>query len=251
MIKRAVGVILRSLGLIILSACIFAVAAGITSTFIPIDYVTQSQLMVNTYDNETEKVLDEYMIANELAKTFTYIAQTNPVLNLVNEKLGTDYSMSVFESKAITVKNASGIITITVTHKDPVQAKLIADAMAEALVRYVQESIFPGQNLIRVINNAYEPQKPGIMYYLLNAVKGGVGGGALATIIILALDIIRSPIKSESEVKTLLNLNTLGKIKHRKNFSFLDARIYKSEDFNFLRVNLRNNTDPEKIRFLP
>ena len=134
------AVIRRWWWLIIGLALLAAIIAYIVTSIMPPVYESSAMLLVNPSKNSTASQYNDLMAGTQLALTYSQMLTDRPVLETVISDLGLKQSADAL-AKQITaepVRN-SQIIKLTVTDSNPGQAALIANTLAQAFTRRVEE----------------------------------------------------------------------------------------------------------------
>jgi capsular exopolysaccharide synthesis family protein len=116
------------------------VLAVIVISLLPPSYQSSALLLVNPSKNSTTNQYNDLIAGTQLALTYSQMLKDRPVLETVVTELGLKQSADDLADQisAEPVRN-SQIIKLTVTDKKPERAALIANSLAEAFTKRVEE----------------------------------------------------------------------------------------------------------------
>lgn len=154
-------------------------------------------------------------ICSQLTSDFGILAKSRPVIEEVNKNLKLDYSYEQLASMVqATNQSDTRILRFTVTDTDPIEAKKIANELANVAaerVAYVMSSDKP-----KIVEEAAVPKSPSSPNTKKNAsVVALVFAFAAAAIIVLRY-LLNDTIQNEDDVKKYLGLHMLAAIPTEK-----------------------------------
>lgn len=154
-------------------------------------------------------------MGSQLTSDFGILAKSRPVIEEVNKNLKLDYSYEQLASMVqATNQSDTRILRFTVTDTDPVEAKKIANEIANVTaerVAYVMSSDKP-----KIVEEAVVPKSPSSPNTKKNAsVVALVFAFAAAAIIVLRY-LLNDTIQNEDDVKKYLELHMLAAIPTEK-----------------------------------
>jgi capsular exopolysaccharide synthesis family protein len=117
-----------------------AVVAYIITSILPPVYESSAMLLVNPSKNSSTNQYNDLMAGTQLALTYSQMLTDRPVLETVISDLGLKESAGIL-TKQITAEplRNSQIIKLTVSDSNPERAALIANTLAQAFTRRVEE----------------------------------------------------------------------------------------------------------------
>ena len=164
---------------------------------------------------KTRSVTSLAEMGSQLTSDFGILAKSRPVIEEVNKNLKLDYSYEQLASMVqATNQSDTRILRFTVTDTDPIEAKKIANELANVAaerVAYVMSSDKP-----KIVEEAAVPKSPSSPNTKKNAsVVALVFAFAAAAIIVLRY-LLNDTIQNEDDVKKYLGLHMLAAIPTEK-----------------------------------
>lgn len=204
-------VLMRKIWVIIASVVVGAVLVGcVTKFFVTPQYQATSMIYILGKTTSISSAMD-LQLSRQLTVDFEILAKSRPVIENVIDELGLDEKYEEF-IEPIVVENPqdSSILKVIVENPDPVLAKDIANALADATAEQVANVMVTDKpSKVEEAVVAEHPVSPNV---LKNSVLGGLAGAVLSIAIILVLFLLDDTIKTEEDVKKYLGLNTLAAI---------------------------------------
>lgn len=146
--------------------------------------------------------------ASQMADTFPYILESELLTDLVKQDLGVDYINGSITASAI---ENSNLFSLSVISRSPEDAKAILDSVIENYPDVSQYVI--GATKLNMIEAPELPDAPYNSNNYKSEVKKGIFVGAAAGMLLLGLyAITRRTVRSEREIKEVLNTYCLGSI---------------------------------------
>ena len=194
---------------IILAAVLGAIVAGvITFQFMEPTYTATSKLYVlNSKDSALS--LSDLQIGTQLASDYIEVFSNWHVHEMVNQRMGTDYSYTQL-GKMVKVTNPSDtrILYIEVETGSPEEAKLMADTYALVAQEFIAAKM--ETEMPNVFEEALQPTKPSSPHKTRNIVLGFMLGALLAGGIITVQFISDDRIRTSENLEKHLGMATLG-----------------------------------------
>lgn len=194
---------------IILAAIVGAIIAGVfTFQFMTPTYTATSKLYVlNSKDSALS--LSDLQIGTQLASDYIEVFSNWHVHEMVNQRMGTDYTYSQLNNM-VSVSNPTGtrILYIKVTAGSPEEAKTMADtyaAVAQEFIAAKMETEMPN-----VFEEALQPSAPSSPNKTRNVILGFMLGALLACGIIVVQFITDDRIRTSESLEKHLGMATLG-----------------------------------------
>ena len=200
--------LLENIHWILLAAllCCAAVGLWVKTTETPI-YQTTSKLYIA--GSETTISLSDIQLGSSLAKDYQEVFKIWHVHEMVDERLGLNYSYSKL-SGMISVSNPDGshLLYINARSSDPEEAKLLADTYAEVVQEFIADKMeLRKPHLLEVAQLPTRPISPDIKMSML---KGFLAGGFLAAAVTVFLLLIDDKIRTSDDIEKATGLATLG-----------------------------------------
>lgn len=157
-------------------------AAVITFGFLTPRYMATSKLYVMNADKAALSLSDLQM-STYLISDYQEVFKNWHVHEMVLQKLNLPYTYEeLADMLQVTNPSNTRILYITVTSTEPLEAKLLADAYAEAAQAFIASNMTSG--MLNVFQTALLPERPSSPGYAFNVALGLLGGFALACAII-------------------------------------------------------------------
>lgn len=201
--------LLEKAKLIILAAVVGAIIAGvITFQFMTPTYTATSKLYVlNSKDSALS--LSDLQIGTQLAADYIEVFSNWHVHEMVNQRMGTDYSYTQL-GKMVRVTNPSftRILYIEVETGSPEEAKTMADTYALVAQEFIAAKM--ETEMPNVFEEALTPTRPSSPHKTRNIILGFMLG-AVAAIGILTVQFISDDrIRTSENLEKHLHMATLG-----------------------------------------
>ena len=193
---------------ILLTAIICAVVAGIFVK-LAVKPIYQATSKIYIAGSETTISLSDIQLGSSLAVDYQEAFKIWHVHEMVDEKLGLDYSYSKLAGMiSVSSPNGSHVLYINIQSPDPQEAKLLADTYAEV----VQEFIAEKMELRRpqVLEIAQTPTRPISPNIRSSVVKAFAFGALVAAVTIVLLFLLDDKIRTSDDIEKTTGLATLG-----------------------------------------
>lgn len=210
----------RSLTIACVTAVFGILAFAYSRFFISPQYTASCTLFVLNRNSENSLTSSDISASNALLKDYEILTGTHTVIDQVIANLGLQYdeskpdkaSYSFSELKkeiSVSVPRDSRMLVVSVTDRNPNNAKKLADAVSDVLVKQIVEHMRTEASIIDYAVVPASPSSP-------NVKKNTVIGAAIGFILICAFFIIRfltdDTIKTETDVDKYLRVPVLGMI---------------------------------------
>lgn len=178
-------------------------------TRIPLYNSDTSVILVSNNTNQSNATYNELQVNKNLVSTYSEIIKSRKVLEPVIENLFLDYSYNTLKSNvSVAAIGDTQLIKISVSDKDPYQAKTIADEISEVFISEVK-SIYKLDN-VKVVDRAVQATKP----YNINYIKDNLIFIAIGLVIsggvIFLIYYFDTTIKTSEEIESKLGLTVIG-----------------------------------------
>ncbi len=205
-------VIMTRIWVILLSGILTGIIAlVITQTLITPMYTSSVKLYVISRQSDQTTTLSDIQSSTQLVKDYKVLVTSLPVVDQVITDLGLNIDNNDLINKIeCTIETDSRVLAITVTDADPVQAKHIADDLADVFSsRITQIMKIDSVNVIEYGSVAESPASPNVKK---NVAIGLLIGILLSTSIIIIKFIADDTIKTSEDVERYLGISTLSLI---------------------------------------
>lgn len=201
----------RKAWLIILCLVAGAVIAGAATKFLMVPQYTSSSMIYILTKTTSVTSLADIQMGTQLTVDFETLATSRPVVEAVIDELNLDTTYDQLVH-TITIENPADtrILKISVENPDPVMAKDIADAMADATADRVAEVMSTDKP--NVVEDAVVAKHPSSPNFMKNVALGGLLAAMAAVAIIIVMLLLDDTIKTEEDVRKYLDMNTLAVI---------------------------------------
>jgi capsular polysaccharide biosynthesis protein len=199
--------------IIFLSTCVCALAAAlITITLMTPKYQSTASLYVmNRQNAEGAATSSDISAATSLTNDFKAMITSNTVMEQTIAQLGLEMKTAEL-AKTISVTNPTNtrVLEITVTSKDPYQAKKIVDAVADISAERIVDIM--GLEKVNVYEKGEVPTNPSSPSVKKNLLLGAALGFFLSCVVILAIFFLDDTVKTEEDVEKYLGKSVLAMI---------------------------------------
>lgn len=225
-LSKIVRALAKRLTLLVLAFLIGAGAAfGYTVTKVAPTYRASATVFINSGTSAigtTTASASQLSLSSALASRYISILTSRKVVNAVIEKANLPYSYA-YVASMISAKdiNSTGILSITVTNTDPIQAEIIANTIVDVLPEAFSD-IIEGTS-VSVVDYAVIPTSKSGPNILGNTMKGGILLCALAAAIVVILTLLDDTVKTVDDLTSSFNLPILAMIPDQTSKSKGDA----------------------------
>lgn len=175
-------------------------------------YRSTSELIVNTGGDRNYITNHDIQTSINLMNTYRDIITRPIILDEASNKIPYDYTgLDLRGMTSVNTIGSSQILSISVTHPDPLVAQTIGQTITDVFDENIGE-IMGLSNNVTILTPSTEPLRPINGNLPRNATVGLVGGVAIATFIVLLIHFLDATIKSEADVKQIMEANVLGTI---------------------------------------
>lgn len=195
--------------LIAIAAVLAAVISFAVSEFMMIpEYESTSELYVLTKSTSFTS-LSDIQTSTSLTNDYIVVIKGRPVLEQVINNLGLDETYkSLRERVSVNNPSNSRLLDITVRDKDPIQAKRIADEIADVGSAFISQKLV--QDPPEIVQYGYSDGAPVTPNVKKNTVIGGMVGAMLAIAIIAIAYLFNDSIMGAEDIEKKLGMNVLG-----------------------------------------
>jgi len=206
-----IGALRKKVWIVILSLALSLIISSIVSFFIiKPEYQAFCTLIIGSPKGYQETIeYDDVLLNQKLVSTYREIAKSRTVSREVIKKLGLNISYESFREKINIIQvEDTGIIKIESRFQNPKTAAKLADAVAEAFMKYMAV-IMKVENM-QIIDKAEIPQnrlKPVPALYISAA---AVLGLMLGLMIVFLAEYLDNTIKTSDDITKHLGLPVIG-----------------------------------------
>lgn len=210
---REVITILRKRFVVIAAIPVIALATAAVMVFFIVQpvYEASTTLLVGKTPGEQQIIYQDILANRQIVKTYREIARSAKVMDQVITWLDLDTTADELRRAVdVRLRGDTEIIEIVVEHADPVQAKVIANATADAFKRSVI-SIMQVDNVVtideaRVPTDPVKPRKMQVM--VVSAFLGALTGLGIAFL----AEYMDNTVENPDELEELFDVPVLGVI---------------------------------------
>ena len=210
-LRELMHVLKKRILIILLSAVIFAGAAGIYIFFVatPV-YESTASLYILTQSTSITSLADIQM-GSSLAVDYVELIKSRPVVSQVRKNLNLDLSNAALLNM-LTLENPADtrIIRITVRGSDKAQNTAIANEFASIAKRQISSIMKTDEPT--TVENAVDPKSPIAPDKQKNIMMGFLLGALLSAGVVIAMHLLNDSIRNREDVERYLGLNTLAEI---------------------------------------
>ena len=219
--------LLENIHWILLSAALCAALAAIyvRGCVTPI-YQATSKIYIA--GSETTISLSDIQLGSSLATDYQEAFKIWHVHEMVDEKLGLDYSYSRL-SDMVSVYSPTGshILYINIQSPNPEEAKLLADTYATVVQDFIANKMeLRRPQLIQVAQLPTRPISPNIRSTIMTAL---LAGGFVAAAVVILLYLLDDRIRTSDDIEKATGLATLGQLMKQTPESIKDAASHISD----------------------
>ncbi len=201
--------------IIILAAFAGAILAYLLTTLLltPTYDSTTKIYVLNKQDESNQTITySDLQSSTQLTKDYMELVTTRPVLEKVISTLELEDTTYQALKNKISVSTATDgrIIYITVSDKNPKQAKSIADAVRDAVSDQIMQVM--AVESVNVVEEANLPDHAARPNKTRNVIMGGFLGFIIALFTVAVMTVMDDRAKSEEDIERYLGLSVLGTI---------------------------------------
>ena len=209
---KEIFLLLRAkLAVIIATALIGAMAAGIFSFFIvePM-YSSTSKVYILTQSTSITSLAD-IQVGTSLTSDYMELIKSRPVVEKVIKNLDLDMEYEqLLEELTVETPADTRILKITIKDHDPRMAMVIADEFASVSRKQISKIMKTDEPSI--VEKAHLADQPVSPNKKMNILIGFLLGAFLSMLVIIVLHLMDDTIKTQDDVEKYLKLNTLAVI---------------------------------------
>lgn len=199
----------KKIAVILATALVFAVIAGVYSFFIaePV-YESTSKLYIQAQDSSTT-TLSELQVGSTLAYDCVEMIQSRSIVQEVIDRMALNMSVKDLQRMLkVTNPEETRIINITVSGTVPQQTAEISGEFAE--ISSIRISEVMKTNKPQIWEKAAVPENPVKPEKAKNVILGFFTGLILSVMLVIALYLMNDTLKSQDEVERCLDLTVLA-----------------------------------------
>ena len=220
-----------------------------------------SQLLAPTYRasatvlvNETQVpgtiAYNDILTSERLTKTYRELIKKRPVMEAVIAELSLPFEPEELAGMIdVEVVRDTQLLRVSAESSDAIEARLIADATANAFIGENAENQISRSGSVSVVEAATTPNSPVRPNVPMNTVMGALAGLLLAGCLAILLEYLDDTVKSPEDVEAAAGLSTLGGVarfhRPRSPEAALVADRHRhpvAEAYRMLRTNVQFST---------
>ncbi len=218
-LDRIFGVFKRNFIKMLLVGVIFGlISFTYFNFFVPKSYTTRVKLYVETSglaNNNAYTAMSNYNYAAALVNTYIQMLSTNNFYSKLSENIDGKYSSGEL-SRIVTFKsedndNQTEVFSAIITGKSPMEAKVIADSVADTAPGVIS-SLKNDDTELKIVDNATIPSQPSSPQVFKNTVFAFAAGFILMLIYAFVKDALDNKIKFSSELTEINNVPILSAV---------------------------------------
>lgn len=222
-------------------------AYGISQLMTPI-YRASAILLVNQTQTPGVIAYNDILTSERLTMTYRELITRRPVLQDVVEDLDLPMSAGGLASLIdVGVVSDTQLLRLSVEHPDPEQARLLANATAEAFIDTEGHSELTQPGSVSIVEPAVTPGVPVRPRTTLNSLMGAFAALLLAGAVALVYEYLDETVKTPEDVETAAGLPTLaGVARFPRSRTDADGlvmapphRTAAAEGYRMLRTNIQ------------
>lgn len=202
--------VLRRIWVVILAACVLAAGAYIyTKSFVTPMYKTYVSFCVNNGSTSQSVTANDLATSQRLVLTYVEGLHSNTVLEAVSKELDGSISASAIAGMmSADTGSETEIFRVYISHKDPVTAAKVANAIAEVapgqIAKFIKGSSAEVVDWAKIPTSPYSPSAS------KDAILGGLIGAVLAAAVLCLIEVLDVRIKGEEDLAAISNIPVLG-----------------------------------------
>ena len=208
----------KKISIILIVAIFIVIGVIYTFGFVEPEYqsVTSLLLATNSSSNSqtpsTSITTSDVTLNSNLVETYSVLVGSHSVLRTVLSNLAIDQSLeeSIKKNVAVTAKDGTEVINITVTNDDPVMAQKIANEIAKVFMERIKE--WYGIENLHVVDEAEVNNTPSNINHPRDIVIFGAAGFVLALLYVLIANMLDTTIKSAQDIEKIAGYTVLASI---------------------------------------
>lgn len=207
-----VRAVLRRIWIVVLAACLMAAGFyAYTKSFVTPMYRTYVSFCVNNGSTNQSVTASDLATSQRLVLTYVEGLRSNTVLEAVSKELDGKVSAGAIAGMmSADAGSETEIFRVYVSHKDPVMAAKVANAIAEVAPSQIAK--FIKGSSAEIVDWAKLPTAPYSPNASKSAITGGLLGAVLAAAVLCLIEILDVRIKGEEDLAMISNAPVLGVI---------------------------------------
>ena len=208
----------KKISIILIVAIFIVIGVIYTFGFVEPEYQSVTSLLLatnsssNTQTPSTSITTSDVTLNSNLVETYSDLVGSHSVLRTVLSNLAIDQSLeeSIKKNVAVTAKDGTEVINITVTNDDPVMAQKIANEIAKVFMERIKE--WYGIENLHVVDEAEVNNTPSNINHPRDIVIFGAAGFVLALLYVLIANMLDTTIKSAQDIEKIAGYTVLASI---------------------------------------
>lgn len=210
-LREVFNIIKKRALIIVLCIIIMVTTIGITSCFSSIpQYRTSTSIIISNIQDNGQSISCTGIVTDEkLIKTFTEIAKSRTISNIVIRNLKIDITPKRLSNKVnIAVIEDTGVIKIEVIDENPKVATNIANEISNVFIQYVNSESKIVR--IKVLDKAEIPLSPINSKLRLNIAIAVMLGILIGLLLIFIIEYFDNTLRTTSDVEKHLGMPVIG-----------------------------------------
>lgn len=188
----------RSIWKIAVVAAVFGIIAFTYFNYlVPKTYTTKIKLYVDTSASENMSSLSNYNYASALVNTYIRMLSTNNFFEKLSANLDEEFSASEL-SRMVKFTNEeeaqTEVFTATISGKTPMEAKVVADSVADTAPSVIT-SLINDDTELKIVDNATIPSAPSSPNVMRNTLVAFAAGAIIMIVLIFVREALDNKIK--------------------------------------------------------
>jgi len=201
----------RFLLIVVISLVAMTVTGAYTNFLVTPIYQASTQLVVSRLNNEINITSAEISGSVLLINTLNLILVSPVILDQVIEDLDLNHTAAGLRNRmTVTNERNAQVMTLIVQHERPALASEIANRTAEIFEREVPGLMNVDESLVRTLAQAQVPRFPVSPRPVMSMGVAFVIGAMFGLFLTFLLEFLDKTVKTEQEVRKLINTPVLG-----------------------------------------
>lgn len=219
------GVLLKNLPLLIIMMVLGAAAAfSYTKYLVPERYEATATVIINNKTSDSQQYITagDLSSSKNLAELYSIIITSDTVLDKIMNDMGDRTTYAELKSVRVETISESQVVKISMTSTDPKHAKEIVEKFVKYSKPVIMDKVDAAGSVKdlndTVMSNNGNPVSPNKKK---NTAIGAMAGFVLAAAIVILKELLNNTLKTEADVKNVLDIPLLGVVPmvDRKEFS--------------------------------
>ena len=194
------------LGVVVGGSASFAVSRAMKPV-----YRASTTLLVNQTQTPGVIAYNDILTSERLTKTYRELVTKRPVLQEVVDRVGNPKDTETLRDMvSVSVVRDTQLLRLSVESDDPIQATILANAIAYAFIGQNDITELSRAGAVSVVEPAAVPTSPVEPRVAFNVVLGLIAGLLVAAGLVILMEYLDDTVKSEQDVERVAGLTTLG-----------------------------------------